>query len=87
VTYEIEESIRRANGLLEVRIDGIKDQEGRRSRRGSVPKALSDSRYRVYEWKASSLRRWVEHAAIDAGKPCLSHQKKNCFMCRWMRWW
>lgn len=84
VTYEIEKSIERGNGLLGVRIHGIKDQNGKRSRRGSVPKALSG--YPVYDWNRASFGRWVEHAAIAADKPCLRHQTKQCFTCRWL-WW
>lgn len=85
VTYEIEKSIERGNGLLGVRIHWIRDQDGQRSKRGSVPAALSG--YRVYDWNRSSFGRWVEHAAIDAGKPCLKHDRKGCFMCMWLWWW
>jgi hypothetical protein len=87
VNYEIEKSIERGNGLLGVRIHTIKDQNGKRSRRGAVPQSLGDGGYPVYDWSASSLGRWAEHAAIDAGKPCLKHARKGCFMCTWMWWW
>lgn len=86
VTYEIEKSIARGNGLLGVRINGIKDQDGKRSRRGPVSKALSAGGYPVYDWSRSSFGRWVEQAAIAAGKPCLRHQNTQCFTCRWL-WW
>jgi len=85
VTYEIEKSIERGNGLLGVRIHGIRDQDSHRSKRGSVPKALNG--YRVYDWHGGSFGRWVEHAAIDAGKPCLAHDRKKCVICRWLWWW
>jgi hypothetical protein len=85
VLYEIEKSIERGNGLLGVRIHGIKDQDGKRSHRGSVPKALSG--YPIYDWNRSSFGRWVEHAAISADKPCIKHQTKQCFTCRWLWWW
>jgi hypothetical protein len=87
VNYEIERSIERRNGLLGVRIDCIKDQDGRRSRRGRVPKPLRRGHYRVYEWNVSPFGRWVEQAAIDAGKPCLIHKRKRCVQCRWLWWW
>jgi len=87
VTYEIEKSIESGNGLLGVRIHNIKDQGGSRSRRGKVPKALSDGGYRVYDWNRSSFGRWVEHAALDADKKCLNHDRKHCLMCRWFWWW
>lgn len=87
VNYEIERSIERQNGLLGIRIHTIKDQDRNRSRRGAVPSALTNGGYPIHDWSASSLGRWVEHAAIDAGKPCLKHDRKGCFMCRWMWWW
>ena len=87
VNYEIEKSIERRNGLLGIRIHTIMDQERKRSRRGPVPKALADGPYSIHDWSASSLGRWVEHAAIDAGKPCLKHERQGCFICRWLWWW
>jgi MTH538 TIR-like domain (DUF1863) len=87
VTYEIEKSIERGNGLLGVRIHNIKDQGGFRSRRGKVPGALSTGNYRIYDWNRASFGRCVEHAALDAGGNCLSHDRKQCFICRWLWWW
>ena len=87
VKYEIEKSVERGNGLLGIRIHSIKDRDGKHSRRGSVPDGLHGNGYRVYEWNARALGRWVEHAAIDAGKPCLAHERKQCAMCRWLWWW
>jgi hypothetical protein len=87
VNYEIEHSIERGNGLFGVRIHSMKDEHGSRARRGPLPKVFGNSRYRVYDWKSSSLGRWVEHAAIDAGKPCLRHQRDGCITCRWVWWW
>jgi hypothetical protein len=65
VTYEIEQSIRRGNGLLGIRIHRIKDRNRHSSRRGRVPTPLSDGGYRVYDWNRSSFERWVEFAALD----------------------
>jgi hypothetical protein len=87
VTYEIEKSIERGNGLLGVRIHSIKDQAGKRSRHGRVPKALSTGNYRVYDWHRASLGRWVEHAALDADKRCRAHDREHCFFCRRLWWW
>jgi hypothetical protein len=86
VTYEIEQSIERGNGLLGVRIHNIRDKDRRRSKRGAVPEALRADGYRVYDWGRSSFGRWVEYAALDADKPCLNHDRKHCFNCRWL-WW
>jgi hypothetical protein len=86
VTYAIEKSIARDNGLLGVHIDKIKDRSKRRGKRGAVPKALREGNYKIHDWSRSSLGRWVEHAAIDAGKDCLKHSRPHCFTCRWL-WW
>jgi hypothetical protein len=87
VMYEIRKSIERGNGLLGVRIHNIRDQSGRRSRRGTVPESLREGNYRVYDWSRSSFGHWVEIAALDADKKCLAHDRPQCFMCRWLWWW
>ena len=28
-----------------------------------------------------------DYAAIDAGKPCLKHDRQKCVICRWLWWW
>jgi hypothetical protein len=86
VTYEIQQSIGRGNGLIGVRIHRIKDQNGRRSGRGRVPELLEQGGYRIYDWDRNSLGQWVEWAAIEAGKACLKHDELNCFSCR-RHWW
>jgi hypothetical protein len=86
VTYEIEASEKRGNGLLGVRIHTMKDQHGKPSSRGPKPKTLAG--YRVYNWDASSFGRWVELAAIDAGTKCLRHEEEGCWRCRFLlRYW
>lgn len=68
VDYEIEQSIKRGNGLLGVHIDQIKDQSGKTSKRGAVPKRLSDAGATTYEWDREKFGVWVEAAAKKAGK-------------------
>lgn len=86
VTYEIQQSVDRGNGLVGVRIHKILDQHGRRSERGSIPKLLEQGGYRTYDWDRNNFGQWVEWAAIDAGKACLAHNEVNCFTCR-RCWW
>jgi hypothetical protein len=87
VTYEIQRSIEQGNGVLGIRVHSIKGQNGKRDRRGRVPRLLTEGGYRTHEWRPASLGRWVENAAIDAGIPCITHKRPKCFMCRWMSWW
>jgi hypothetical protein len=86
VKYEITKSIERGNGLIGVRIHRLKDQAGRRGERGSVPTALSEGGFRIYDWDRNNFGRWVEWAAVAAGKDCLRHKKANCFTCS-RHWW
>jgi hypothetical protein len=86
VNYEIERSIAKGNGLLGVRIHRIRDQSGERSERGPVPGALTRGGFRVYDWDRSNFGRWVEWAAVAAGKDCLQHKRTQCFTCK-RHWW
>jgi hypothetical protein len=86
VDYEIERSIEKGNGLLGVRIHGIKDQTGRRSDRGPTPAALTDGGFCVYDWDRNNFGRSVEWAAVAGGKDCLKHKKPDCFACS-RHWW
>ncbi len=62
VTYEIEESIARGNGLLGIWINHIKDQDGRTDARGLVPAALKKVGAPVYNYEYGKLSEWVERA-------------------------
>ena len=86
VNYDIERSIERGSGLLGVRIHRIKDQFGQRAQRGTVPPPLTDGGFHIYDWDHNNFGRWVERAAVAAGKDCLSHKKPNCFSCS-RHWW
>jgi len=62
VTYEIEQSIKRGNGLLGVRIHGLKDKSGNMDSWGSVPAALSSAGAPIYTYEYGKLGDWVEQA-------------------------
>ena len=62
VSYEIEKSVSRGNGLLGVRINNIKDQNGRADSLGAVPAALTKAGAPVYTWEYGKLGEWVETA-------------------------
>lgn len=68
VTYEIERSVARGNGLLGIYIDQIEDQNGRTTIRGAVPEALRKASAPVYAWDKGRFGEWVEAAAKKAGK-------------------
>lgn len=63
VNYEIEESLKRGNGLFGLRIHNIKDQNGNTNFSGTIPSKLSDNGYPTYTWTNSSdFAKWVEEA-------------------------
>lgn len=62
VSYEIEKSIARANGLLGVRVNSIKDENGRSDSLGPIPEALIKAGAPVYTWEYGKLGEWVESA-------------------------
>jgi len=62
VTYEIEQSAKRGNGLLGIYVHNMKDQNGNTSTRGLVPAALSNAGALVYEWDRDKFGEWVEAA-------------------------
>jgi hypothetical protein len=63
VTYEIEQSVRRGNGLLGIHMNGIKDIQGATHFfRGEVPAALEKYNAPIYDWDQSSFGEWVEKA-------------------------
>lgn len=72
VTYEIEKSIARGNGLLGIHIHNIKNRDGRTSLFPSrVPDALVRAGAPVYTWDRNQFGTWVEDAYLR------SQQKKR----------
>ncbi|SRR6266478_5813447 len=66
VSYEIEKSIARKNGILGILINKIKDKDGRTDSLGSIPVALKKVGAPVYTWEYGKLSEWVEKAFKDA---------------------
>ncbi len=62
VSYEIERSIALGNGLLGVRINNIKDKDGRTDPPGLIPEALTKAGAPVYTYEYGKLGGWIEKA-------------------------
>lgn len=63
VTYEIEQSVKKGNGLLGIHINNIRDvKEGRDFWQGEVPAALIKNNAPIYSWDRGSFGDWVEKA-------------------------
>lgn len=66
ITYEIERSVARGNGMLGIRINNIKDKDGHTSSPGAVPDLLIRIGTPVYEYEYGKLGTWVEAAYLKA---------------------
>jgi hypothetical protein len=63
VTYEIEQSLKRGNGLLGIHINGIRGPKGNTDfRRGEIPEALKKYDASIYDWDQNLFGKWVEGA-------------------------
>lgn len=66
VSYEVEQSVTRGNGILGIRINNIKDQNGRVDPPGQVPVVLAKTGAPIYTWEYGKLGEWVESAYKQA---------------------
>ena len=62
VSYEIEQSIARRNGIFGIRINNIKGSNGSTDPPGPVPAGLNKIGAPVYTWEYGKLGEWVEKA-------------------------
>jgi hypothetical protein len=62
VSYEIERSVARGNGILGIQINNIKDKDGRSDLPGSMPEALTKISAPIYIYEYGKLGEWVETA-------------------------
>jgi len=69
VSYEIEKSVACGNGILGIRINNIKDKDGKTESPGPVPPALAKIGASVYDWEYGRLGEWVERAYKTAISP------------------
>ena len=69
VTYEIEQSAKKGNGLLGIHINNIKDTTGGTNFwRGDVPGALEKHNASIYDWDARLFGGWIEQAYQKASE-------------------
>lgn len=68
VDYEISASIKRGNGLVGIYVDQLEDSAGKSAVRGVIPPRLFAAGAPTYVWNKDSFGKWVEAAAVKAGK-------------------
>lgn len=76
VRYEIEESIKRGNGIIFVKIHNLKDQNGNTCNEGDLDFGDIDvSEYPVYDYVQENgyenMGDWIEQSALAANRPPL----------------
>tara|TARA_B100000315_G_C14300988_1_gene461842 strand:+ start:63 stop:506 length:444 start_codon:yes stop_codon:yes gene_type:complete len=68
IDYEIEQSIRRGNGIVGIQIHHLKDTQGNVDSAGNIPYKIKTD-YKVYKYvDHEELARHIEEAARGAGK-------------------
>ena len=69
INYEIEQSIKRGNGIVGIQIHHLKDQNGNADSAGDTPAKLINNGYKVYKYvDHEKLSNRIEEAAKAAGK-------------------
>ena len=69
IDYEIDESLKRRNGLLGIRLHNVFDGAHPDSRAGAVPRQIAANGFRVYNYtNRTALARHIEEAAKLAGR-------------------
>jgi MTH538 TIR-like domain (DUF1863) len=69
VSYEIEKSVARGNGILGIRINNVKDKDGKTESPGPIPSVLANIGAPIYDWEYGKLGEWVERAYKTANSP------------------
>ncbi|MBW1716028.1 MAG: TIR domain-containing protein [Deltaproteobacteria bacterium] len=69
INYEIDESLKRGNGLLGLQIHHLKDQNGNTASPGAIPSQITKAGFKAYKYtNKDRLAAWIEEAAELAGK-------------------
>lgn len=69
INYEIDESLKRGNGLVAIQIHHLKDQEGNTGAPGTIPPQIEANGFNAYKYtNGDALARCIEHAATLAAK-------------------
>jgi sugar-specific transcriptional regulator TrmB len=69
INYEIDQSIKRGNGIVGVQIHHLKDSSGNTDSLGNIPYKLEANDYKVYKYvDFEKLANRIEEAAETAGK-------------------
>lgn len=69
IDYEIDQSLKRGNGLVAVQIHDLKDSNGDTGSPGAIPSQIEANGFKAYKYSnVGALEKWIEEAAKIAGK-------------------
>jgi CRISPR/Cas system-associated protein Cas7 (RAMP superfamily) len=69
IDYEINQSLKKGNGLVAVQIHELKDQNGDAGSPGAIPAQIAANGFKAYKYtNTAKLADWIEEAAKIVGK-------------------
>jgi len=69
INYEIDQSLKRGNGLLAIQIHHLKDKDSNTSSPGTIPSQIESAGFKAYKYvDKDTLADWIEEAAELADK-------------------
>jgi len=69
INYEIDQSLKRGNGLVGIKIHHLKDKAGNTGLPGKIPPQIEANGFKVYKYTTKEkLAEWIEEAAQKAEK-------------------
>lgn len=69
INYEIDQSLKRGNGLVGLQIHHLKDQNGNKGLVGRIPSKIKANGYKEYKYTTKEqLAKWIEQAAKKASE-------------------
>ena len=67
IKYEIDESLKRGNGLVAVRLHALRDQYGETGSAGAIPSQIAANGFKAYKYtNKDDLAVWIEEAYLLA---------------------
>ena len=68
INYEIDQSIKRGNGIIAVQVHHLKDRLGLTDTPGLIPSKIESKGYKSYKYVSHErLKAWIEQAARETG--------------------
>jgi hypothetical protein len=78
LTFELEQSLNRGNGVLGVKINHLTNKEGEADEEGYVPPLIKIAGYNIYKYSNQrQLAKWIEEAAEIATEQAQREHQRN----------